>query len=78
MQLECRGVAVLEQRAAGVTRKFFQIQIERRCFAPAGEGVDDELGISFAEVVEMVGDRKSNIVARIAMEFFQQVKCLVR
>ena len=73
MQLECRGVAVLEQRAAGMARKFFQMRVAWCRFAPAGEGVDDELGISFAEVVEMVGDRKSNIVARIAMEFLQKL-----
>ena len=78
LQFERGRMAVLEQRAAGVARKFFQMRVVWCRFAPAGEGVDDELGISFAEVVEMVGDREPNIVARIAMEFFQQVKCLVR
>ena len=78
MQFECRGMAVFEQCAAGVARKFFQMRVVRCRFAPAGEGIDHQLGVSFAEVVEVVGDREPHIVARIAMEFFQQLKCLVR
>lgn len=78
MQFQRGGVAVFEQCAASVARKFFQMRVVWCRFAPADEGVDHQLGISFAEVVEVVGDREPNIVARIAMEFFQQVKCLVR
>ena len=72
MELHGAGVAGFQKRAAGVAGELFQARVIRVRLPPAGESLDDEVRMVLAEIVEMIGNGKADVIAGIAVEFFQQ------